>query len=114
MPLENLNCEQCGVPYYGDPYEVRLCLACDEEPEERNVSVFTIDTVTDHDFRPFATLQAALTAASYCGLADVDFCIDEEDAISHHKYDVHYRNEQHREAYRRAMEETARAYREGK
>lgn len=110
MALENLLCEQCGATYYGDPDEVRLCLDCEEEPEERNVSVFTIDTVTDHEFRPFATLAEALAAASYYGLEDADFCIDEQDAVSGHKYDVHYRNEQHARTYHAAMEAAKNAY----
>lgn len=110
MPLEKLMCDQCGVTYYGDPTEVRLCLDCDDEPEERNVSVFTINTVTDHEFQPFNTLDEALMAADYARLADADFCIDEEDAISHHGYDVHFRNEQHAQTYRAAMDAAKEAY----
>lgn len=64
-----------------------------------------IDTVVDRDFTAFATLQQALEAASYYGLEDVDFVIQEADAMSRHVYEIHFRNEQHREAYYGAMKE---------
>lgn len=109
--LENLTCTECGNAYYGDPSEVRLCLACDpDDVAERNVSVFTIDTVTDHEFEAFGTLAEALAAADEAGLEDADWCIDEKDAVSHHQYDVHYRNDEHRSRYQAALEAAKQAW----
>src|SRR5215467_6166017 len=112
MALENLICEHCGERYHGDPAEVRLCLTCDEDRDERNVTVFCIDSFTDIAGVSYGTLEDALAAADAAGLADIDFVVDERDPISYHGVDVHYRNDAHREAYQAAMREAARIFRE--
>jgi len=113
--LQNMTCEQCGKAYHGDPTEVRLCLDCDDDPWERNVSLYAIDSLTAHEFPTFATLEEAFAAADDTpGLEDAYFVVDEQDAISHHAFDIHYRNDAHRHTHQKALAEASKKFRDAR